>query len=149
MDEATAIVDFNAMDRAIIAALFISYGVLALFQLGNLFAGRLVIFALIALVTGVVSLGWPMTGMDGLCIPPPQRHHLQQRGAGVGIPAECVGLCLGRRTGAVRLCSRIEAAGEGVMPIALRSRAPEPVRSIAVPCDAASSGLLEFCPTPA
>lgn len=68
MDEATTIIDFNAVDRAIIAALFISYGVLALFQLGNLFAGRFVLFALIALVTGAVAFDLPMAGADTLCM---------------------------------------------------------------------------------
>ena len=67
MEEAAATVDFNGFDQAIIAALFISYGVLGLFQLGNLFAARYVRFAVIALATGAAALILPAIGPGALC----------------------------------------------------------------------------------
>ena len=67
LEDAAATVDFNALDQAIIAALFISYGVLALFQLGNLFAGRYLRFAAIAVVTGAAALVLPAIAPEALC----------------------------------------------------------------------------------
>lgn len=67
MEEAAATVDFNAFDRAIIAALFMSYGVLGLFQLGNLFAARYVRFAIVAAATGAAALVLPVFAPEALC----------------------------------------------------------------------------------
>lgn len=71
MDEVSAAVEFNALDRAIIAMLFISFGVIGLFQLGNLFAGRYVRFALIAVATGTVSFIPSEIGLGWLCAASP------------------------------------------------------------------------------
>lgn len=71
MEEAAATVEFNALDQAFVAALFISYGVLGLFQLGNLFASRYVRFAVIAVATGAAALILPAIGPDVLCAPHP------------------------------------------------------------------------------
>ncbi|WP_416899407.1 MAG: hypothetical protein ACMVY4_06735 [Minwuia sp.] len=66
MDEGGAS-HFSAIDMALLGCFFISYSVLALIQVANLFGNRFIVFGAIAAATAIAAQGFALADFSGFC----------------------------------------------------------------------------------
>ena len=59
--------DFTALDAALLGGFFISYSVLTLVQVSNLFSKRFVTFVVICGIAALVALGFRVADFSGFC----------------------------------------------------------------------------------
>lgn len=60
MENASNTVDFSALELALMVPFFISYSVVALVQINNLFSGRFIIFAALSAAAALIAEGFAL-----------------------------------------------------------------------------------------
>ena len=85
MDSASSVSPYTALDGALLGAFFISYSVLALVQLNNLFNGRFILFVALAACTALVATGFEFSEFAEICAESPSA--IMCGGTGRGLTA--------------------------------------------------------------
>ena len=71
MNSANSVSQYTALDGGLLGVFFISYSVLALVQLNNLFNRRFILFLAIAVCTALVTTGFEYSDFDEFCAESP------------------------------------------------------------------------------
>jgi len=67
MDSANSVSHYTALDGALLGAFFISYSVLALVQLNNLFNGRFILFVALVACAALITTGFELSDFSKIC----------------------------------------------------------------------------------
>ena len=67
MDNANSVSQYTALDGALLGAFFISYSVLALTQLNNLFNGRFILFFAVIACAALSAAGFELSDFSDFC----------------------------------------------------------------------------------
>lgn len=67
MEIETGLAQYSALDGALLGGFFISYSVLALVQINNLYNGRFLLFAGLAACAGLIATGLGRADFSGFC----------------------------------------------------------------------------------
>ncbi len=71
MENGMSVPQYSALDGALLGAFFISYSVLALVQLSNLFNERFFVFVTLVACTALIARGFGLSDFTELCVDDP------------------------------------------------------------------------------